>query len=118
MTSPITTHVLDTHLGQPAAGMTVELFRQTRPDDTHHGWERIAEGVTNTDGRITDWLAGQPRQAGLYRIRFHTDPYFAKQGLTCFYPCVTLDFRLTEPQQHYHVPLLISAHGVSSYRGS
>lgn len=118
MNSPITTHVLDTHLGKPASGIKVELFRQTRQGDPDQGWERIAEGVTNQDGRITDWLADQPRQAGNYRIRFHTDPYFREQGLSCFYPCVTFDFRLAEPEQHYHVPLLISAHGLSTYRGN
>lgn len=117
MASPITTHVLDTHLGQPAAGMDVVLERQQGQNDTPH-WQEIARGVTNADGRILDWLEGQERTAGIYRISFDSDAYFKRQGLTCFYPRVCFEFRLDHPEQHYHVPLLISAHGISTYRGS
>ena len=113
MPSPITTHVLDTHLGRPAAGVAVTLFKKA--DDN---WQEIASGITNRDGRITDWLEGQERETGIYQIRFATAPYFENQGLTCFYPSVSIEFRLDDADQHYHVPLLISAHGMSTYRGS
>ncbi len=113
MSSPITTHVLDTNLGQPAAGMDVTLERQDGEN-----WLPVAEGVTNADGRILDWLAGEERQAGIYRISFDSDNYFKRQGKVCFYPRVCFEFRLDHPEQHYHVPLLISAHGISTYRGS
>lgn len=113
MASPITTHVLDTHLGRPAAGMAITLYKQE--DDQ---WREIASGITNDDGRIVDWLEGQERKTGIYKIAFATDPYFEKQGLTCFYPNVSFEFRIEHADQHYHVPLLISAHGISTYRGS
>ena len=113
MASPITTHVLDTNLGKPAADIAVELFKQIDGE-----WVKIAEGVTNCDGRITDWLEGQDREKGIYRIVFDTDSYFEKQGKTCFYPSVNFDFRIENPQEHYHVPLLVSAYGISTYRGS
>ena len=113
MASPITTHVLDTNLGGPAAGMAVTLYK--RVDGS---LVEIASGVTNSDGRILDWLDGQQREKGFYRIEFATDPYFEKQGKTCFYPVVTFDFRIEKPEEHYHVPLLVSAYGISTYRGS
>lgn len=113
MTSPITTHVLDTHLGQPAQDMAVALYRKEGEN-----WHEIASGHTNADGRVVDWLEGQERQTGLYKITFATDPYFEKQGLSCFYPNVSIEFRISHADQHYHVPLLISAHGMSTYRGS
>ncbi|KZX78059.1 hydroxyisourate hydrolase [Oleiphilus sp. HI0009] len=113
MASPITTHVLDTNLGGPAADIAVELFKQVDGE-----WTKIASGVTNSDGRITDWLEGQDREKGIYRIVFDTDSYFEKQGKTCFYPSVNFDFRIEKPEEHYHVPLLVSAYGISTYRGS
>ncbi|ARU57734.1 transthyretin family protein [Oleiphilus messinensis] len=117
MSSPITTHVLDTHLGRPAVGIQVTLFR-SQSGQPGSEWVEIAQSRTNQDGRITDWLEGQSRETGVYKIEFETDPYFDNQGLTCFYPNVTITFRIQHPEQHYHVPLLISAHGMSTYRGS
>ena len=111
--SPITTHVLDTHLGRPAADKPVTLYRKVDQD-----WVEIASGRTNADGRITDWLAGQQREVGIYRILFDTDAYFEAQGQTCFYPSVNFDFRIEHADEHYHVPLLVSAYGISTYRGS
>ena len=113
MASPITTHVLDTNLGGPAQGMAVKLFKQVNGELVE-----IASGETTSDGRIVDWLDGQQREKGIYRIEFATDPYFEKQGKTCFYPVVTFDFRIEKPDEHYHVPLLVSAYGISTYRGS
>lgn len=118
MNSPITTHVLDTHLGKPAAGMHVSLYKKSVQADDDKAWQQIAAGETNVDGRILDWLAGQRRETGIYKISFDTDAYFEKQGLSCFYPSVSFEFRITHADEHYHVPLLISAHGMSTYRGS
>lgn len=114
--SPITTHVLDTHLGKPASGIAVDLYKQQ--SNTDATWLKIASGITNQDGRITDWLQGQAREAGIYRIVFDTDSYFESQGISCFYPSVNFDFRIRNIDEHYHVPLLLSAHGISTYRGS
>ncbi len=113
MASPITTHVLDTHLGKPAVGVAVKLSLRVGEE-----WQVIANGKTNSDGRIIDWLEGEKRQIGVYRIEFATDPYFEAQGLVCFFPQVAFDFRISNVDEHYHVPLLISAHGLSTYRGS
>lgn len=111
--SPITTHVLDTVTGRPAAGLSVQLFRQDGDQ-----WTTIAQGETNSDGRITDWLAGQPRQAGIYRCDFATGTWMSAHQRTCFYPSVSITFALTAPDEHYHIPLLLSDFGYSTYRGS
>lgn len=113
MKSPITTHVLDTHLGKPAEGVEVSLYRKQDNELI-----KIAEGKTNSDGRIIEWMKETERKAGEYQIRFETDDYFKKLGQKCFYPSVTIDFKIEAIDEHYHVPLLISAYGFSTYRGS
>lgn len=112
MTSHITTHVLDTGSGRPAVGVAATL--EVRNDD---GWSRIAEGVTDGDGRIKN-LGPEQVDAGDYRIEFQTGAYFGSTGTETFFPTVTLTFSLTDPTQHYHVPLLISPFAYSTYRGS
>jgi 5-hydroxyisourate hydrolase len=105
----ITTHILDTSKGCPAAGVKVVLYKQ---EDTT-GIE-IARGITNADGRIADWAAADMGK-GVYKIRFDTKEYF---GTTpTFYPFVEICFELTTGG-HYHIPLLISPFGYSTYRGS
>lgn len=111
--SAITTHVLDTHLGKPAKGVPASLSRLDAP-----GWEVIAQGYTNDDGRITDWMGDTPREVGEYKVAFATGEYFADQELDCLYPEVVIYFTVREPDQHYHIPLLISANSYSTYRGS
>ena len=111
--SPITTHILDTAVGKPAAGVPVSLSLMTAG-----GWETVGEGVTNSDGRITDLLAADGLKVGTYRIVFETGPYFAASGQTGFYPFVPVVFVITEADQHYHVPLLLNPYGYSTYRGS
>ena len=113
MRSPITTHVLDTNLGKPAADIAVTLYRKS-----DEGFTQIAQGKTNEDGRIMEWMDETERKAGVYRIEFATDPYFESLGQKCFYPSVTIDFRIEATDEHYHVPLLVSAFGFSTYRGS
>ena len=113
MRSPITTHVLDTNLGKPAADIAVNLYRKNAD-----AYVQIAQGKTNADGRIMEWMDETERKAGEYRIEFATDPYFEKLGQKCFYPSVSIDFRIEAIDEHYHVPLLVSAYGFSTYRGS
>ncbi|WP_299168748.1 hydroxyisourate hydrolase [uncultured Arthrobacter sp.] len=110
--SHVTTHVLDTGTGRPAVGIAARLHRQA-PDD----WEEVAQGTTDDDGRITS-LGPTALEAGTYRIDFETGPYFAATGTETFFPSVSLIFELTDPAQHYHVPLLISPFAYSTYRGS
>lgn len=113
MKSPITTHILDVNLGKPAANVSVVLFKLEFDDHI-----KIAEGKTNEDGRIIDWMGDAQRETGIYRITFDTDGYFNGLAETCFYPSVSIDFKIDNADEHYHVPLLISAHGYSTYRGS
>lgn len=107
--SRITTHVLDTALGRPAAGVPVVL---SGPDG-----EEIATGATDADGRIRD-LGPDALPAGEYRLEFDTARYFAAGGTEGFYPRVVVDVRIEPGDGHYHVPLLLSPWGYSTYRGS
>jgi len=107
--SPITTHVLDTAKGCPAANIEVTLEYQNQGE-----WKTVATGITDTDGRIMDWMNGTA-QVGEYRITFITTPYHQNKG---FFPSVTINFNIDKPEQHYHVPLLLSPFGYSTYRGS
>ncbi|RAY13199.1 hydroxyisourate hydrolase [Actinomadura craniellae] len=106
----LSTHVLDTHLGRPAAGVPVRL-------DRHMGdtWSPLAEDVTDADGRLSGLPAPEP---GTYRLRFGTGPYFAGLGTATFYPEVSVVFTVADPGEHHHVPLLVSPFGYSTYRGS
>lgn len=114
MKSPITTHVLDTANGHPAEGITVVLEKQSEENE----WSELARGVTNNDGRITDWLpAGKPAETGTYRVTFLVKDYFDQTG-NPFYSVIPVIFRLSDPSAHYHIPLLLSPYGYSTYRGS
>ncbi len=112
--SPITTHILDTALGKPAAAVTVRLFQV----DDQGGSSLLAQRATNVDGRVEDLLPPGALAVGNYRLVFEVASYFANLGATCFYPQVTLDFSVSAPAEHYHVPLLLSPYGYSTYRGS
>ena len=113
--SPITTHVLDTSVGRPAVGMPVVLERNTHSA----GWQKVGEGMTNIDGRVNDLLAKtEAFLPGHYRLVFETGPYFLIRDIECFFPQVTIGFVVKDSQQHYHVPVLLSPFGYSTYRGS
>ncbi|WP_119729589.1 hydroxyisourate hydrolase [Thermomonospora amylolytica] len=110
----LSTHVLDTRLGRPAAKVPVRL-------DRYDGrtWQPLAEAVTDDDGRLGGLPGGRAAlSAGIHRLRFGTGPYFAGQGVETFYPEVTVIFEITDPDEHHHVPLLVSPFGYSTYRGS
>jgi 5-hydroxyisourate hydrolase len=112
--SAITTHILDISSGSPARGVAVTLERQTVEN-----WEIIGKGATDADGRLRDLLdSGEALQAGNYRLTFDTETYFANQQIEGFYPQVTIIFTVRDASQHYHVPLLLSPFGYSTYRGS
>jgi 5-hydroxyisourate hydrolase len=114
--SSITTHVLDTSLGRPASGIPVTL-ESLHPTD---GWRQVGSGTTDADGRLRTLLpAGEPLVRGSYRLTFTTGIYFAAQhGGSGFYPEVSVSFLVHDVAQHYHVPLLLSPFGYSTYRGS
>lgn len=110
--SHITTHVLDAVNGLPATGLTVALEAWTE-----EGWETIAEGVTDTDGRIST-LGPDALPSGYYRVTFETGTWFADRQAETFYPEVQITVDLADETAHYHVPLLLSPFAYSTYRGS
>src|SRR5262249_19893678 len=113
---PITSHVLDIARGKPAAGVRITLARQTeQASGAHHD---VASRVTNEDGRDTALLPPGPAEPGHYRLTFDVGAYFAARGERSFYPRVTVDFEVASATEHYHVPLLLSPFGYSTYRGS
>jgi 5-hydroxyisourate hydrolase len=108
--STISTHVLDTSLGKPAAGIRVTLRR----DDS-----LIGSGTTDEDGRVRDLLEkGSGLTEGEYTLSFSVADYFAKTKRETFYRDIHIDFRIGAGSEHYHVPLLLSPFGYSTYRGS
>ena len=112
--SGITTHVLDTSRGRPASGVPVLL--EMRSDD---GWREIARAETDADGRVRPLLPpGSPLTAGTWRLTFDVGNYFASQDVESFYPEASIVFVIRDAEQHYHVPLLLSPYGYSTYRGS
>ncbi len=112
----LTTHVLDTAAGSPAAGMTIELFR------IDGGETRLAEMRTNSDGRVDrPLLEGAAMAAGTYELRFHAGDYLRRRHdipSPPFLDVVPIRFGIAAPGEHYHVPLLLSPYGYSTYRGS
>jgi 5-hydroxyisourate hydrolase len=108
----VSTHVLDTMAGRPAGGVAVSL---SRLDPAREEWVAVAAGETDSDGRHRFGVAAG---AGVYQLTFGTGEYFAARGVSTFYPFVTVMFSVGDPDGHYHVPLLLSAFGYSTYRGS
>jgi 5-hydroxyisourate hydrolase len=113
MKSPITTHVLDTWQGRPAAGVAVVLDVQ----EASGSWKELGRGVTNEDGRIAD-LLNDVIAAGVYRLTFDVGGYFQQLAQPTYYPEVSVVFAIPDARQHHHVPLLLSPFGYSTYRGS
>jgi 5-hydroxyisourate hydrolase len=106
----ISTHILDTVSGEPARDVYVRLERRES-----QGWGTIAEGRTDDDGRLRYRVPMQEWQAGGYRLSFYVEPYL---GADCFFPEITVAFHVRDPERHYHVPLLLSRYGYTTYRGS
>jgi 5-hydroxyisourate hydrolase len=112
--SQITTHILDTAVGKPARDVTIILYQQHNSE----GWKEIAKGVTNEDGRVADLLAKDlVLPFGQYKMKFETKPYFDQQAIPTFYPYIEIIFEI-KTIEHYHIPLLLSPFGYSTYRGS
>lgn len=111
--SQLTTHILDTSAGKPAEGVSVVLEK-----NNSDSWERIADGITNHDGRIGNLLVSDQYLAeGNYRLVFDTGSYYTSRNQKSFYPKVTVEFTVSD-HAHYHVPLLLNPFGYSTYRGS
>ena len=111
--SPITTHILDIASGRPASEVAVGLERYEEGT-----WISIGRGTTNADGRCADLMKPGTLSRGVYRIEFDTGGYFESHSQTTFYPEVKIVFEVVSEAEHYHVPLLLSPYGYSTYRGS
>jgi 5-hydroxyisourate hydrolase len=112
--SGITTHVLDTSRGRPASGVPVTLEIQEE-----NGWREIGRAETDRDGRARHLLPTDAAlSTGIYRLTFGIETYFQAEGIEGFYPQATIVFHVRDANQHYHVPLLLSPYGYSTYRGS
>jgi 5-hydroxyisourate hydrolase len=112
--SGITTHVLDIARGRPAAGVPVTLEAKGEG-----GWRVVGRGATDADGRLRDLApADFVLTAGGYRLTFDVGSYFAAAGVEGFYTEVVVSFVVRDPGSHYHVPLLLSPYGYTTYRGS
>lgn len=112
--SSISTHVLDTNRGRPAAAIPVRLSQNLREE-----WKLIAEDLTDADGRIRQLLPKTTVLASAtYRLSFDTGAYFTAQNLESLFPVVEITFTVSDPAMHHHIPLLLAANGYSTYRGS
>ena len=113
--SRISTHVLDTARGAPAKNVSVHLERHESSGD----WRIVGSGRTDQDGRCNELLPdGEKPLPGIYRLSFDTASYFAAQGAHGLYPIVQVTFSVRDGETHFHIPLLLSPHGFTTYRGS
>ena len=106
----ISTHILDTSLGNPAKDVKVELAVYDGKS-----WKQIDEALTNADGRI---VFNCPGEKGTYRLKFMIEDYFSKNNLKAFFVVAPVIFEITDTNRKYHIPLLLNPFGYSTYRGS
>jgi len=117
--SPITVHVLDASIGQPARGVPIELTLWDPIRSVWMPYQLNSTVLTNQDGRVNDLIVSLPEQGGLFKMTFRTEAYFKAVGVTqYFYPFVEVVFRIVDTTSHYHIPLLFSPFSYSTYRGS
>ena len=111
----ISTHVLDTTRGKPAAGVSVRLEWRSAQGK----WDQLSSGKTDQDGRCAQLLPeGADLVEGIYRLSFETAAYFSAQGALGLYPVVEITFQMPGGESHFHIPLLLSPNGYTTYRGS
>ncbi len=113
--SKITTHILDVSKGKPARNVPVKLEHL----ENARTWVEIGRAITDDDGRAKDLMPAESTlRIGVYRLTFDTAAYFIPEQTIGFYPEVAVTFNVSDTAQHYHVPLLLSPFGYSTYRGS
>ena len=110
----LSTHILDVNRGQPAAGVSIVLFRLA---DDGISWNKVDAGITDRNGRIGNFLPESKANDGIYKLRFETRDYFRKQGQESIYPFVEVIFEI-RGSSHYHIPITMSANGYGTYRGN
>ncbi len=112
----LSTHILDTAAGRPAMGVAIALSHLGL--EGNHEWQEIGRGTTDADGRCRTLLGDTPLYAGLYKLHFSVAAYYQQQKLDGLYPWIEISFAVRDPSQHYHIPLLLTANGYTTYRGS
>lgn len=112
----LTSHVLDTNAGVPAAGVKVQLLKL----QDNNQWIELDSKTTNDNGRIRDFLPSTDPNSGegVYKLIFHTKPYYQQKSIPTIYPYVEVNFELKNDGRHYHIPITLSPYGYSTYRGS
>ena len=110
----ISTHVLDVSRGGPASDVPVRLERQQAQGD----WQVLNAANTDQDGRCSQLLPADELLPGLYRMKFDTAHYFRAQKIAGLYPVVVVTFQVREGESQFHIPLLLSANGYTTYRGT
>jgi 5-hydroxyisourate hydrolase len=111
----ISTHILDIALGKPAKDVPVKLEKQS----SSGSWRLLASARTDQDGRCAQLLPqSEALSAGVYRLVFDIQSYFASQKIEALYPVIDITFRVREVESHFHIPLLLSPNGYTTYRGS
>jgi 5-hydroxyisourate hydrolase len=109
----LSSHVLDAARGVPAQRVRIrwELWREG-------AWQHVADGLTDDDGRVTEWDSAATTAVGVHRLVFDSGGYFAAQDIATFYPEVVVVFDVVDPDAHHHVPLLLSPFAYTTYRGT
>ncbi|XP_063244824.1 uncharacterized protein LOC134546172 isoform X2 [Bacillus rossius redtenbacheri] len=109
----LSTHVLDTSKGRPVSGLMVSLYRLI-----DGRWTHLADSMTNPDGRCTGFAKKQAFVAGRYKLHYDVDRYYEHRKIDSLYPFIEIVFDVRSPQEHYHIPLLLSPYGYTTYKGS
>ncbi|XP_037938353.1 5-hydroxyisourate hydrolase-like [Teleopsis dalmanni] len=108
----ISSHILDTSLGKPAANVKIIIYRLE-----NNQWQELNQASTDDDGRVTQLITLEQFQTGIYKLHFNVRPYFEQNQVKSFYPFIEIIAECTKGQ-HYHIPLLLNPFGYSTYRGS
>ena len=113
-TYQLSSHILDVSKGMPASGVSIKLEKYNEQAKT---WSFVAEKITDSNGRITDFLSSEKSNLGIYKLTYLVSDYFKKNNTESFYPFIEVVFQIKD-QNHYHVPITLSAFGYSTYRGN
>ena len=110
----LSSHILDVSLGKPAVGVTIQLEKF---NPKNKKWSVVDKKVTDNNGRVPDFLPTGKLNTGIYKLTYFTKEYFQKAGTDSFYPFIDVVFEIKD-ENHYHVPITLSAYGYSTYRGN
>ena len=110
----LSSHILDVSKGQPATGVLIQLEKLNQKNNK---WSVVDKKITDNNGRVPDFLPSDKKNVGIYKLTYFTKDYFEKMGTDSFYPFIDVVFEIKD-ENHYHVPITLSAFGYSTYRGN